>query len=60
MSKFDVGTKIISENGTQYIIDDIKVISNDVGVFLRKTSKDNEPITKVISVLDLKKYIAVK
>lgn len=56
MSNFEIGTKITDENNDQYIIDDIKVIANDVGIFLRKISKSKTPITKVVSVSDLNKF----
>lgn len=56
MSNFEIGTKITDENNDQYIIDDIKVIANDVGIFLRKISNTKKPITKVISVSDLNKF----
>jgi hypothetical protein len=57
---FDIGTKIIDRNEIEYIIDDIKVISNDVALFLRKTNEVNAPITKVIGVLDLKDFKRVE
>lgn len=53
---FEIGTKIVDENSIEYIIDDIKVISNDVAVFLKKTNEINAPITKVIGILDLNNF----